>query len=177
MPYSDPAFDKQVENFLVKHKFQKYIDIGSGSGKYGKMIKKNLPDSYVVAIEGDNSYINKFRLKKTYDEVHNSNIETFFEDKPDFTTDIVIIGDCIEHLKKSDGVDLINYLVYRCHYILIVFPSKYIQYAHDGHYLESHRSVWTKYDFLPFDHNYHTKGYMNLVIVKGYIGDPESVYP
>ncbi|BCX14630.1 MAG: hypothetical protein KatS3mg088_313 [Patescibacteria group bacterium] len=177
MPYSDPTFDKQVENFILEHKFRNYIDIGAGAGKYGKMIKKILPKSRVVAIEANASYIKKFKLNSIYDRVYCSRIETFFDNKPDFKTDIAIIGDCLEHLKKSDGEDLINYLMYRSRYILIVFPSKYIQYSWRGHKLEAHMSVWSKYDFLAFEHHYYTKKFMNLVIIRGYIGDPESSYP
>ncbi len=169
MPYSDTAFDEQIEHFILSYKFRNYIDIGSGSGKYGKIIKRNLPNSYIIAVEGDASYIKKFKSRSIYDEVYHFKIEDFFEDKPDFITDIAIIGDCLEHLKKSDGEDLINYLIYRCHYILIVFPSKYVQYSWKGHSLEAHRSVWSKYDFLSFERRFYTKKFMNLVIIKGYI--------
>lgn len=177
MPYSDPIFDKQIESFILKHKFKDYVDIGAGAGKYGKMIKKILPQSHIIAIEADPFYIKKFKLNSIYDEVYHSRIESFFDNKPDFKTDIAIIGDCLEHLKKSDGVDLINYLMYRSYYILIVFPSKYIQYSWGGHASEAHMSVWSKHDFVAFKHCYYTKKFMNLVIIKGYIGDPESSYP
>lgn len=177
MPYSEPIFDKQIKNFILKHKFKEYIDIGAGAGKYGKMIKKNLPQSHIIAVEADLSYIKKFKLNLIYDEVYHSRIENFFDNKPDFKTDIAIIGDCLEHLKKSDGEDLVNYLMYRSRYILIVFPSKYIQYSWNGHVLEAHMSVWSKHDFVAFEHCYYTKKFMNLVIIKGYVDDPESHYP
>jgi len=177
MPYSDSTFDKKIENFILKHKFKNYIDIGAGAGKYGKMIKKILPDSYVIAVEGDASYVKKFKLRSIYDMVYDTRIETFFDNRPDFTIDMAIIGDCLEHLKKSDGEDLINYLIYRSRYILIVFPSKYVQYSWRGHNLEAHRSVWSKHDFLIFKHRYYTKKFMNLVIIRGYLSDPESSYP
>ena len=61
--------------------------------------------------------------------IHNCDINNFIDDNPDYVTDVVIIGDCIEHLRKSIGLDLINYFVYRCKYIIIIFPSKYIQYS------------------------------------------------
>jgi len=77
MPYSVSTFDKQIGNFILKHKFKNYIDIGAGAGKYGKMIKKILPDSYIIAVEGDVSYVKKFKLRLIYDEVYHTKIETF----------------------------------------------------------------------------------------------------
>lgn len=177
MPYSDPIFDKQIEKFIAKHKFKKCLDVGAGAGKYGKIIKKVSPASYIVAIEAAASYIKEFNLGSIYSKVYHTKVETFFDDKPNFTTDLVIIGDCLEHLKKSDGENLINYLVYRSRYILIIFPTKYIQYSWKGHSLEAHRSVWSQHDFVNFKHKYFSKKYMNLVIIKGYVGDSESSIP
>lgn len=185
MPYSDEAFDAKIRGFLATNRFKDYLDIGPGAGKYGKMIKEIIPEAKVACIEAENKYIEQFDLNSIYDIVHHSKAEYFFDDKPDFTTDIVIIGDCIEHLKKSDGLDLINYLAYRCRYILIIFPSKYIQYTSNGSIFEAHLSVWNKHDFINFDYKHFVKKryvgerfakplYMNLVIVRGYIGDPNA---
>ena len=50
--------------------------------------------------------------------------------------DLVIIGDCIEHMRKSDGVDLLNFLMYRSGYICVIYPEAYIQDDWDGHAAE-----------------------------------------
>jgi len=186
MPTSERVFDTRVRDFLATHRFKSYLDIGPGAGKYGKMIKELMPEAKVFCIEAEDNYIKQFDLKSTYDVVHHSKVEAFFDDKPDFTIDVVIIGDCLEHLKKSDGLDLINYLVYRCRYILIVFPSKYVQYSINGFSSEAHLSVWSKHDFANFNFKYIVKKryirgrfirplYMNLVIIRGYIGNPSAI--
>lgn len=177
MPYSDTTFDSRVEDFLKKKAARKYLDIGPGAGKYGKMIRRIFKNAYIVAIESEKSYISKFKLNGIYDEIVNSRAEKFIDKNPRFTTDIAIIGDCLEHLRKSDGVDLIHYLVYRSRYIILVFPSKFIQYDWKGHVSESHNSVWNESDFKLFDYRYYKKGFMNLVIISGYVGDPEAEYP
>lgn len=176
MPYSNPSFDKTIEKFLIKHKFEHYLDIGPGAGKYGKIIRKNFPNAKITGVEAEQSYIKQFELKDLYDNVYPTQIEMFIEDKPDFTTDVVIIGDCLEHLKKSDGIDLLHYLIYRVHYIIVIFPTKVIQYSWQGHKREAHLSVWSKHDFAQFDSKFFKKKFMNLAIVKGYLEDSTSVY-
>lgn len=175
MPYSDPKFDEQVKEFIKKNKFSKYLDIGPGAGKYGKMVKELAPSADIAAVEVDSTYIEEYGLGSIYDDIFHMKIEDFVDSQPDYVTDLVIIGDCIEHLKKSSGIDLINYLVYRSRYILTIFPHKYIQYSWQGHSSEAHRSVWSEKDFVDFEIEYYKKDFMRLAIIKGYIGDDEAI--
>ncbi len=177
MPYSDPRFDNKILDFLKQNKSGNYLDIGPGAGKYGKMIRSITHTASILAVEAESSYIDLFNLKEIYDEVINMRIEDFVRENPGFSTDIVIIGDCLEHLPKSNGLDLIHYLMYRSRFIIITFPSKYIQYDWDGVSSEAHYSVWSREDFLPFKHQYFNQHYMNLVILNGFLSDPESIYP
>lgn len=175
MPYSDSRFDKAVEKFIKTHTFKDYFDIGSGAGKYGKMIRDVYPDANIIGVEADKSYINEFKLKNIYSDIHHESIEHFMDRNPDFQTELVIIGDCLEHLKKSDGIDLINFFIYRAKYILVIYPTKCIQYSWQGHSTEAHRSVWNIRDFSNFKAQIFKKDFMNLVILRGYIGDPMAI--
>ena len=176
MPYSDLRFDKKVEEFIKKHKFKEYLDVGPGAGKYGRIIRKIVPNANIIGVEADKSYIKKFKLKDVYNKIHRDNIEHFTDNNPDFKTELVIIGDCLEHLKKSDGINLLHYLAYRAKYIIVVFPTKVIQYSWQGHKSEAHRSVWGSTDFLEFEHRTFKKQFMNLVIMQGFIGAPQAIY-
>ena len=175
MPYSDSRFDKTVEKFVKTHKFKDYFDVGAGAGKYGGMIRNIYPEANIIGIEADKSYINNFKLKNIYSNIRHESIEHFMDQNPDFQTELAIIGDCLEHLKKSDGIDLINYLIYRTKHILIVYPTKCIQYSWQGHSTEAHRSIWSIKDFSNLKAQIFKKDFMNLVILKGYIGDPEAI--
>src|SRR5687767_15112127 len=104
MPLSNRLFDEQVKQFLSEHPAQRYLDIGAGAGKYGKLIKSFYPNSHITAVEADGSYIAKYEIEKIYDKVQNIRIEQFIRSNPSFSTDIVILGDLLEHLFKSDGV-------------------------------------------------------------------------
>ncbi|NCP67928.1 class I SAM-dependent methyltransferase [Candidatus Peregrinibacteria bacterium] len=179
MPFSDPdiTFDAQLEKIIRFNNYAKYLDIGAGAGKYGLLIRNVFPEAFIEGIEADSEYIKQFSLQNIYNQIYNARVEYFFDDKPDYITEMVIIGDCLEHLKKSDGIDLINYLVYRCKCIAIIFPSKYVQYSWKGHFLEAHRSVWTKSDFIHFNYKYKKKKFMNLVIIQGYLADAQANFP
>jgi len=179
MPYSEPTFDNKIKNFLFAHPGKTYLDIGAGAGKYGKIIRKINPSAHLIGVEVNKEFITKFKLKDIYDEVYAGKIEDFVAQKmvkePRFTVDIAIIGDCLEHLKKSAGIDLLHYLVYRTKYIIVVFPSKWVQFDWQGHPFEAHQSVWEKRDFDTFSHQFQKIKHMNLIIIKGYLADPEAL--
>lgn len=176
MPLSDRRFDEQVENFLAQNPFERYFDIGCGAGKYGKMLKRINPNAYVVGIEADSEYIEKYGTREIYDELINDRIENFIQKNLSFTTDVVIMGDLLEHLFKSDGINLLHFMAYRCKYMVIVFPSKFVMFDFRGHATEAHNSVWTEQDFSQFDYQYFKNGIMNMVIIRGYWSDPDTVY-
>lgn len=175
MPYSDDTFDSLVDRFIRKHAVQHYFDVGAGSGKYAKLIRSRIPTATIIGVESEAAYIRKFGLAKLYTKILHQRIERFIEEQPDFVTDIAIIGDCIEHLSKSAGIDLLHYLIYRARYIIVVFPTAYIQYTWRKHRSEAHRSAWSESDFLQFEYVFRKRGFMNMAIVTGYCGRENSV--
>jgi SAM-dependent methyltransferase len=177
MPYSSDVFDEFLKAQLALWNYKRYLDVGCGAGKYGRMIRDLVPDSHITGIEVDNEYIEAFRLRRTYDEVINASVESVLGGPQAVTYDVVVFGDVIEHLRKSDGIDALHFFVYRCKRMIVVYPSKYIQYDINGKAHESHRSVWTPQDFLPFAGDLTTNGHMNLAIIQGYLDDNDAVYP
>lgn len=170
MPYSSEKFDNHLKDIIKNSKYNNFLDVGVGAGKLGIFLNQVKSFGfYLLGVEIDKSYIKKFNLKPLYNEIINDDIIHFIDDHPDFTTDFVFIGDCIEHLKKSDGIDLLNYLLYRSKVIVIIYPDEYIQYSWQGHASESHRSAWFRDDFKNFKHQFINSGDMNLVIIKGYL--------
>lgn len=172
MPTSYPAFHTEIAAWIAAHPAGRYLDIGAGDGKYGQWVRKSVPGAHIEAIEVDPEWIDFYQLRTIYDIVWEVDAATWFDDQPDYTTDIVFIGDTIEHLKKSAGVDLIHYLIYRCRWMLLTFPDRYVQYAWYGHKHEAHRSAWDESDFALFEHEYksfkHDGIADNWVIVRGW---------
>jgi trans-aconitate methyltransferase len=175
MPYSNSSFDVLIANLLRRWSYRYYLDIGPGAGKYGKLIRWQFPEAYIEALEPNQTYVSHFNLAEIYDHVAVTSAIEIVDSNPDYHTECVIIGDCIEHMKKSEGVDLLHYLLYRSKRILVAVPDKYIQYSWQGQASEAHRSAWGRRDFKALKHRWHAKGYMRLAVIDGYLGDPKAV--
>lgn len=171
MPYSSPSLDDQVLQILKQIQPIVVYDIGAGAGKYGRIVKKNLPNTRSVAVEIDTDYIKKFDLREIYTEVLEMSANDLISERfYDANFDTIIIGDCIEHLKKSDGLDLLNFLVYRARWILIQYPLKYLQNTFEGKHQEAHISVWGDNDFISFEvEKKLSENSQECVLIKGYL--------
>lgn len=172
MPYSSRLLDEKIAKILKNISPEIIFDIGAGAGKYGKIARNNLSHlEKLVAIEIDQDYIEKFKLKDIYDEVKcMSAMDLIDQSFYDTNFGTVIIGDCIEHLKKSEGVDLLNFLVYRSKWILVQYPVKYLQNTFEGKHQEAHISVWDDHDFVSFEVKKKLSiEQQRFVLIKGYI--------
>jgi hypothetical protein len=84
--------------------------------------------------------------------------------------DVVMAGDILEHLKKSEGIDLLNFLIYRSRWIIVEFPHRYLQNAVDSYSSEAHISVWADNDFLSFERTrMYAKDTQRLIVLRGYL--------
>lgn len=174
MPYSDSRLDPMVKSIIKKLKPQKILDVGPGHGKYARLIRSVLgSDASIEAVEIDAEYIKTFKLKEHYDKVYNCSIQEFTNSHLDVAYDLVIFGDVIEHLRKSEGVDVLNFFVYRAKHIMIQWPHGYMQNAWEGHEHEAHVAVWGKSDFSNFEYKWYQKDFMRLVVLKGYVSSDE----
>ena len=161
MPTSHWLPDRTTKKLLSNIKINSFLDIGAGAGKYGKMVSKYHPGAKKIGLEIDNKYIEEFKLDEIYSEISNFPEIDLIEKHLDTSYDLVIIGDCIEHMKKSDGIDLLNFLVYRSKYILIHYPNEYIQGSVDNHIHEAHISIWHESDFQGFSYKFIKNGFMH----------------
>lgn len=173
MPYSSLIFDKIINNLLRSIKPKTFLDVGAGAGKYGQMMKNINFKTRVCGIELEKDYIKKFDLNSIYTEVWCMSVMDLLSPKYyDLNFDVVMIGDIIEHLKKSDGIDLLNFLVYRTKWVIVQFPYKYLQNSVDGYTAEAHISVWNANDFKSFDATQvYKKDTQRLVMIRGYLED------
>lgn len=154
MPASAVIFDQHVAQLIERMKPATVLDIGPGAGKYGLMIQglraRGLAVENLSAVEIDPSYIDRFELAKIYDVVQLGDATALPDVGADAKWDLVILGDVLEHFRKSRGSDLLEYLYYRTRYIVAVVPIDYIQGSWDGHQAEAHISTWYAPDFARF---------------------------
>jgi SAM-dependent methyltransferase len=169
MPYSYDTFNQQIEDHLKTVDFTTVLDVGCGAGKYAELIRRVKPTAAIYGIEVNADYLSRFSLNEKYIKVFNLDVVQFMDTHRDLMWDIVICGDVIEHLKKSDGIDLLNFLVYRCKEIILVWPVRFVQRSWEGHASESHMSIWEAHDFQGFDFRIARQEDMRMAIIKGYL--------
>lgn len=107
------------------------------------MLRGVQANTKLIGVEVDAGYVEQYKLRELYDEVWVMDAAALM-DTPERSFDAVILGDCIEHMRKSVGLDLLNFLVYRSTIILVKFPCQMRQGAVDGHASEAHVSVWSR---------------------------------
>lgn len=153
------------------------LDIGPGRGKYGRMMRELRPDVHLTAMEVDGDYVERFGLRALYDHVRNASAHRLLE-SPDAEWDIVFLGDVIEHLPKSQGLDVLHYLVYRTRYLWVQFPLRYRQGSLAGHASEAHMSIWARADFdaLHADYLWYECEFLRGVVVNGYANAGAHIY-
>jgi|GEM_PF-2401789 len=143
------------------------LDVGAGSGKYGRMARRCAPLCHQTALEYDAQAAQAFDLTAVYDEVVCQDALSFLKANPLKLYDLVILGDVIEHFLKSEGLDILNFLNYRAGYLLIVTPDA-MPMAREP-YQEGHNSVWTVRDFHWHDNFAWEKfGPVQLFLLRGF---------
>jgi hypothetical protein len=167
MPYSYTTFDSWMGTFVELLAPKKVLDIGPGAGKHGKIVRQQAPNAMLLAQEIDASYVERFKLKDIYNHVSIGPAIGLIH-KPDFRADLVILGDCIEHMRKSEAIDLLNFLVYRTSYIAIVTPEAFQQDDWEGHAAEAHISTWSPNDFYGWKTHHQFHDGMHLFVIQGF---------
>jgi len=169
MPDSFGVFDDVVAEIARRIKPKVLLDIGAGAGKYGKILREVSRDTRRIGVEIEPLYISQFGLNAIYDEVWDQDAAALMRAHLNSAFDLVIIGDCIEHLPKSVGIDLLNFLTYRCGYTVILSPEFVVQGTAGGIDSEAHISVWSDEDFRWHDQwAFDNCCTMNLFLLRGY---------
>lgn len=170
MPYSGTLLDGNFEQFfrlVAGGPPPRVLDIGAGAGKYAKLIRQIRPDAHLTAVEVERRYIQHFSLNGLYNTVLEMPGQMLMRNI-EATYDLVIMGDVIEHMPKSEGVDLLNFLVYRSAWLWLQFPIRYLQNALDGIESEAHVSIWDYDDFVNLDTMFVAEGALVAAGIAGY---------
>jgi hypothetical protein len=169
VPYSLSLFDDVSCDFIKHIRIDSCLDVGTGAGKYGKLVRQYHPDARISGVEIDPEYIDQFHLTDIYDDVRCADADGLIDANSEDTFDLVILGDCLEHMRKTRGIDLINFLIYRTNYMLAVYPDHLVQGPWKGHQFESHISVWSNADFAPFEACSLQRVPMSFVAINGFL--------
>ena len=165
-------FDTLVECTVNHISPRKVLDVGCGAGKYADIVRRIQPESLIIGYEEEPSYIERFKLRKKYDDLYNISIEHIIQQDVRQQFDLCIMGDVLEHLRKSVGQDVIHFLLYRSRYILLAVPLQYLQDDHDGVRGEAHVSSWHPHEFEPYtDVIFVSKPGTWFAVLRGFLCD------
>jgi len=135
MPFSSGVFDNKITKYIKSIDGvgnMTMLDVGPGAGKYSTLLRKVVKQ--IDAVEIFEQYITKYDLENKYDNITVSNILDFeFE-----FYDIIIMGDILEHIVTKDAQALIERLITKCKYLIIIVPYNYKQEACYGNEHEKH---------------------------------------
>lgn len=157
MPVSRPNAITHICTAILKLQPKRVLDIGIGHGKWG-MLAREYTDIWngnyfnhqvqIHGIEIYEKYITQLQ-REIYDHIHFGNVALLLGDFLRF--DIVIWGDCIEHLPKKVGINILEILKEYHGVSFVTTPRKFMpQGCVYGNVHETHVSHWTVEDLEPF---------------------------
>ena len=133
MPYSSTAFKEDVKHHFIESVSinNKILDVGPGSGTYGKMLNQFY---HIDGLEIHEPYIEQFKLRDIYKHIYIGNILAF-----DFSNhDYILMGDILEHIPKYEAINLVSKINSAGKKCLIAVPYLYEQGEYNGNVHEIH---------------------------------------
>lgn len=134
MPYSYKDFKKQVKVHFLDYipLTTRILDVGPGSGTYGKMLR---PAGYKVdCLEIWQPYVEKYKLSALYNNVFVGDILEFDIKGYDY----VILGDILEHISLDKAQMLIREITAKKINCLVAVPFEFEQGISDHNIYEIH---------------------------------------
>lgn len=134
MPFSTPVYKEETKQYLINNfdPSSKILDVGPGRGNYSILLREYF--KHMDGVEIFEPYINSFGLKNIYENIWVSNIIDF-----DFEYyDIIIMGDVLEHIEETQGIELVKKLYPKCNELIIAIPYEAHQGEWGGNIYETH---------------------------------------
>lgn len=165
--FSWTTFDELTLYILSLLNPKEILDIGAGEGKYGRIIRANdvFKGTEITAVEYESLRRDEL-LSLGYNNVKSiSALDLFKESEKNY--EVIILGDVIEHFRKSEGQDLLEFLNYRSAYIFIITPEAMPMSTNN--FYEGHNSLWRPRDMEWHDYWLHQRcGVMHFYLLRGY---------
>lgn len=140
MPFSSNTFDDVLIDHIYRLNPKTVLDIGAGAGKNGFIIKRANKDIIIDGLEPTEKYIKDYGLESIYDNVYQKDMFSFTKENSSKRYDLVILGDVLEHLFRTEVIDYLDYFSYRAKWIVAIWPTNMQQDdAHSNHF-EIHKS-------------------------------------
>lgn len=143
MPFSDSEHKKDMVEWVKQFEPRFIVDVGVGCGTYSDLMRDKLKQHW-IGIEVWAPYVTRYNLEKKYDHLVIGDIRFLDLQRIDSKPDLVIIGDCLEHLVTEDAIQVIKRLQSWSKNIIISLPiGDCPQGAWEGNAFERHLSTWS----------------------------------
>ena len=111
MPGSSSAGREEALRMLFKidPEPKTILDVGPGRGQWYDLLKPWYPDAIFFGVEIFEPYVRRYGLDDKYDFIWIDDVRTFARDI-DKLFDLVIFGDVIEHMTRTDAIYCVNRL-------------------------------------------------------------------
>lgn len=157
MPSSRYEHISEVVSVLMTLAPRSILDVGCGFGRWGFLARefcdifqgrylKSTWQARVDAVEVFKDYLSPHH-EYIYNNVYTMKIEDYVKEMPCY--DVIILGDVIEHLEKSNGETVLKALSLKSNKALIIALPLGNQWPQEdvfGNPYETHRSIWTETD-------------------------------
>lgn len=147
------------------------LDVGYGTGKWGYLIREKAElrkgrkrKDFVLRIDGvdiENRWHTPVH-DYIYDDLFHEDIRKW---EPKRTYDMILMGDILEHLTKTEGMAVLKKYLKKCRYLILSSPFGFIsslpadERLKEEYPYEKHKSEWTYADLKNEGHRV-----MNVVI-------------
>lgn len=120
------------------------VDVGPGCGTYSTAFRPHHKGTW-KAIEAWAPYVPQFKLWDKYDHVVVSDLRHADLFSIHHGPDLVIIGDCLEHIPKEEAIIQLQRYKAWADAIMIAVPlGEYPQEPTDSNWFERHWATWEK---------------------------------
>ena len=128
-------------------KFRQILDVGPGAGNYSRLLRPVLPEAAWTGLEIWEPYVERFCLADYYDRIVLADVRNW---DPDCDYDLVLMGDVLEHMQKSEAQECVQRFLDHTQLLLISIPIVPMpQEAFDGNPYEVHVKVdWSDEEVL-----------------------------
>lgn len=143
MPISSGSNKKPIMDLFRKFNIRCILELGVGYGHFGPKIKIELPGSRLFGIEIFKPYFEKIP-KNCYERLFHHDIRTFDYEKQlsDVKLQAVMIIDVLEHLKRDEGIKLLEKINFIPFIIICVPIIDYEQGEMFDNVHEAHLTQW-----------------------------------
>jgi hypothetical protein len=145
MPYSSDEGKGWITSRIMERRPSTVLDVGVGCGTYAHLLRPGLPGTRMIGVEVWQPYVHRFRLDVLYDTLIVGDARTV-----GFPfTDVVILGDVLEHVGEDDALALWQKCRDTAPVVYLSLPIvHWPQGPEEGNPHEEHVAHWTHLDVL-----------------------------